>query len=416
VTATVTENLGGSNQTLTLNSYDAWGKARPVTGATPYEDPVPGTYLNPSHSGQHEGYAGHENLDDVGLVDMEGRVYDPEVGRFLSPDPNVQYPDSSQGYDRYSYVNDNPLSLSDPSGYFSWGKAVKFAVIAVASYYTFGAVSGYLTTAIGNSAGVCLASTPMAAAIGGGAAAGFVGGGLAGGTLDSALSGAEAGAITGGMENFTFMSSAGAMNAVRAAEQLTMSAVMGCAVGETTGGECDEGAKFALEAQLLKMGITGYVRSASNGPGAYQDDLQTAREGATLKPADSIREATLPYRRDVIDQWAQNVGRAVQTKFSDAIGMQVENADPSVILPGSGTSIFDENSKLMNFFGRDVPGFRAGAVFHDVLMGQMQDSSVWSHVYSGTFSAVTAVPTVIANEYALGLRLDWYAYQNLEKK
>jgi hypothetical protein len=56
VIATVTENLGGSNQTLTLNSYDAWGKARPSTGTMAYQDPVPGTFLNPSHSGQHEGY------------------------------------------------------------------------------------------------------------------------------------------------------------------------------------------------------------------------------------------------------------------------------------------------------------------------------------------------------------------------
>jgi RHS repeat-associated protein len=121
VIATVTENLGGSNQSLTLNSYDAWGKARPVTGTTAYQDPAAGTFLDPTQPGQHEGFAGHENLDDVGLVDMEGRVYDPEVGRFLSPDPNVQYPDSSQGYDRYTYVNDNPLSLSDPSGYFMLG-------------------------------------------------------------------------------------------------------------------------------------------------------------------------------------------------------------------------------------------------------------------------------------------------------
>jgi RHS repeat-associated protein len=121
VIATVTENVGGSNQALTLNSYDAWGKARPTTGTAAYQDPDPGIYLNPTQAGQHEGYADHENLDDVGLVDMEGRVYDPEVGRFLSPDPNVQYPDSSQGYDRYTYVNDNPLSASDPSGYFMLG-------------------------------------------------------------------------------------------------------------------------------------------------------------------------------------------------------------------------------------------------------------------------------------------------------
>ncbi|MGH8306688.1 MAG: RHS repeat-associated core domain-containing protein [Gammaproteobacteria bacterium] len=137
VIATVTENLGGAHQRVSLVSdvhgctsaaggrmpraaYDAWGKQRPTTGANAYTDPVPGTYFTPTPVGQHEGYAGHEDMDP-GLVDMEGRVYDPEVGMFLSPDPNVQYPFSSQGYSRYTYVNDNPLSLSDPSGYFMLG-------------------------------------------------------------------------------------------------------------------------------------------------------------------------------------------------------------------------------------------------------------------------------------------------------
>lgn len=121
VIATITENLGGVNQAVALTSYDAWGKARPTSGGSAYQDPAPGTCYSPTPTGQEEGYAGHDNLADTGLVDMEGRVYDPEVGRFLSPDPNVQYPFSSQGYDRYSYVNNNPLSLSDPSGYFSLG-------------------------------------------------------------------------------------------------------------------------------------------------------------------------------------------------------------------------------------------------------------------------------------------------------
>jgi RHS repeat-associated protein len=106
---------------MSLTNYDAWGKARATSGASAYQDPAPGTFYSPTPSGQNEGFAGHDNLEDTGLVDMEGRVYDPEVGNFLSPDPNVQYPFSSQGYNRYIYVNDNPLSLSDPSGYFSLG-------------------------------------------------------------------------------------------------------------------------------------------------------------------------------------------------------------------------------------------------------------------------------------------------------
>jgi RHS repeat-associated protein len=63
------------------------------------------------------GFTGHEHLDGVGLVHMNGRVYEPVLGRFLSADPFVGYPETTQGFNRYSYVNNNPLSFTDPSGF-----------------------------------------------------------------------------------------------------------------------------------------------------------------------------------------------------------------------------------------------------------------------------------------------------------
>jgi len=56
-------------------------------------------------------------LDDFGLVHMNGRIYDPLLGRFLSADPIVQAPANLQSYNRYSYVFNNLLSFLDPSGY-----------------------------------------------------------------------------------------------------------------------------------------------------------------------------------------------------------------------------------------------------------------------------------------------------------
>lgn len=67
------------------------------------------------------GFTGHEHLDDFGLIDMNGRVYDPILSRFLSPDPYVQLPDFSQNLNRYSYCLNNPLKFTDPSGeLFFW--------------------------------------------------------------------------------------------------------------------------------------------------------------------------------------------------------------------------------------------------------------------------------------------------------
>ncbi|OIR25173.1 hypothetical protein BGC33_05595 [Bathymodiolus thermophilus thioautotrophic gill symbiont] len=54
----------------------------------------------------------------MGFIHMNGRVYDPSIGRFLSADPNIQAPYNTQSYNRYSYTINNPLKYTDPDGYF----------------------------------------------------------------------------------------------------------------------------------------------------------------------------------------------------------------------------------------------------------------------------------------------------------
>ena len=63
------------------------------------------------------GFTGHEHDDELGLVNMRGRLYDARQRRFLTPDPTIADPLFSQAYNRYSYVLNNPLSFKDPSGY-----------------------------------------------------------------------------------------------------------------------------------------------------------------------------------------------------------------------------------------------------------------------------------------------------------
>ena len=72
-----------------------------------------------SDARKHRGYTGHEHLKALDLIHMNGRVQDPTLGRFLSPDPIVQAPYASQSLNRYSYVWNNPMSLVDPSGFQS---------------------------------------------------------------------------------------------------------------------------------------------------------------------------------------------------------------------------------------------------------------------------------------------------------
>ena len=71
---------------------------------------------NTRWGGPRQGYTGHEHDDEYGLINMGGRIYDPVARRFLTPDP-TEGPVSSQSYNRYSYVQNNPATLTDPTGF-----------------------------------------------------------------------------------------------------------------------------------------------------------------------------------------------------------------------------------------------------------------------------------------------------------
>ena len=81
------------------------------------------------------GFTGHEMVDHAGIIHMNGRIYDSQLGRFLQADPFIQAPKNSQSYNRYSYVLNNPLSYTDPSGYLfkALGKGLRNIVRGIAN-------------------------------------------------------------------------------------------------------------------------------------------------------------------------------------------------------------------------------------------------------------------------------------------
>jgi len=97
-----------SGSVVEKNSYDAWGRLRNSRTLEIYDQPQT-LFLN-------RGFTGHEHLRAYGLINMNARLYDPVVGRFLSPDPYIQFPDFTQNFNRYSYVLNNPLKYTDESG------------------------------------------------------------------------------------------------------------------------------------------------------------------------------------------------------------------------------------------------------------------------------------------------------------
>lgn len=105
-------------------SYDAWGKQT----------------ITQNDIGLYRGYTGHEMLNEYDIINMNGRLYDPVIGRFFSPDNYVQMPFNSQNFNRYSYCLNNPLKYTDPSG--EWF-GIDDLIVAGAGF-----VVGYLGNAI----------------------------------------------------------------------------------------------------------------------------------------------------------------------------------------------------------------------------------------------------------------------------
>jgi len=110
----ITHITDDSGNLLEEYSYDAWGRMRNLKNwdihLTPDETSTALSLIN------GRGYTGHEHLAEFGIINMNGRLYDPVLGRMLSPDNFVQAPDFSQNFNRYSYVYNNPLRYTDPSG------------------------------------------------------------------------------------------------------------------------------------------------------------------------------------------------------------------------------------------------------------------------------------------------------------
>jgi RHS repeat-associated protein len=245
----ITNSAGGVLEHL---AYDAFGKRRNPNGTDSTNNSLFGINTD-------RGFTGHERLDEVALIHMNGRIYDPVTARFLTPDPNVQSPTQLQSYNRYSYVFNNPLAYTDPTGYL--GNFIKnlfhdpvgtivhtvekvvtaaldnpirtIATIAVA-YYT-----GYYADFFGAPALVSSAA--------GGFAGGLVG---SGGDFKAAL----IGGITAGAFNW-----AGGTFADSPLQLVAAHATIGCASAVASGGSCGAGALSAGFSKVATLGLNDYT-------------------------------------------------------------------------------------------------------------------------------------------------------------
>jgi RHS repeat-associated protein len=101
---------GGS---ATTNRTGTWSPSYLATAATDYAKSNKATVTQ-------RGFTRHEHLDEVGIIHMNGRIYDATIGRFLQADPHIDGADTVAGFNRYAYVKNNPLNATDPTGYFGF--------------------------------------------------------------------------------------------------------------------------------------------------------------------------------------------------------------------------------------------------------------------------------------------------------
>jgi RHS repeat-associated protein len=191
-------------------SYDVWGKRRFTSGAPDLSDSIVAQ--------ADRGYTGHEHLEELALIHMNGRLYDPTIARFVSADPLIQDPLSTLAFNRYAYVDNNPMTYTDPTGYLKFSRIKNFFRSNPIASLVVGLAAAWVT------GGLSFTATGISMTWGGAIVAGGVSGLLTGG-IQGGLFGAVSGAATFGIGQLDASWWASAL--MHGATQGTLSAVQG---------------------------------------------------------------------------------------------------------------------------------------------------------------------------------------------
>jgi hypothetical protein len=287
---------------------------------------------------------------------MNGRVYDPLIGRFMSADPFIQAPDMLQSYNRYAYVMNNPLNLTDPSGFSWWtrfrGTFVR-AIAAVADVYGCG---GYCSAAVGAYQGSQNGGGLRGAIVGG--LNGYFGFQYGGdfsitGYAISAASGCASAAVSGG--SCARGATSGLVGHFGSQYGIGGAAAAGCVSAQINGGSCGQGARDGA----TSYAISYVVRSAADaGRQAYleaqsKDSYRGNLNACNGNDCGGYRQPGIPslyaltgiFLYKFLDtlsmplqkglQWVLNVNQAESPKGADSEG-RTRGLPPEGITPPAG--------------------------------------------------------------------------------
>ncbi len=363
----LTDHLGSMNvlvdeigQVVQKQSFDAFGQRR---SALDYASLTEYDITRFDTSITTRGYTGHEGLDPVGLVHMNGRVYDPRLGRFISADPFVQAPGNTQSLNRYSYLYNNPLNATDPSGHFvvALGAAI-YAGVAGLGAVTTGILVGIGATVDALIQGASLERALLQGLISGVTAGAFAHmtpvegwGGMgwresaelglkfgAVGGISSVLQGGKFGHgfVSAGMNPFVGKALSGPLGSRLGAEgQVFVRIGLAGTLSEATGGKFANGAAYAAFSMAVEGVATG---SGPKGEGHLLAEGALADEN----PADDahygppgLKDEHVKVGADIIDVMEPEVRKAARS-------LVVSEEEVSIVVHGNTEAVILRNNPV----------------------------------------------------------------------
>ncbi|WP_343687762.1 RHS repeat-associated core domain-containing protein [Chryseobacterium gleum] len=282
------------------------------------------------------GYTGHEHFMEVGIIHMNGRLYDPLLRRFLNADENIQDPFNTQIYNRYGYVMNNPLIYTDPNGEFAWivvGAVIGGYLTGVKANGSWNPVKwnwGATWGKIAMGAAVGAFTGGVGAAVGSASLAAAATYGINGGLLGGAIAGASGGAIAGAINGFA----TAVMFGEDVIEGTVMGGLSGAAIGGAVGAVSGAIGQMAKNAQAAKIGAPQgtILKNAPIAEGrsawTFNNTPKTTTVGATPVKTTPIEIGDIGVSTD----------RYVETKFVNEQPVKVYEEGPQTIYKGNYVS------------------------------------------------------------------------------
>lgn len=370
-------------------SFDAWGKPRNPATWEPY--------TNASGLPAFDrGYTFHEMMDMDFLICMNARVYNPVLGRFLSPDPYIQSPDNLQSYNRFSYVHNNPLSFTDPTGYLKWGKLFKRLLPTII---------GIAITAGFSSFGVATFSRAILSGAASGFGSAFVGGIINGQSIGNSFKLGLQGGITGGVTS-------GLFNAVDKAFPNLLSYEA-------------SGSKLSFMERFPDQAVNSLLRSSINGLSAMQNGRSFFKafsnslmwEGVSVLNAEVIINNT-SYKEKEYYIDAQPTFKRGEGIALPSVGKYLQSQDPKPINllmdATQGGGLLETGgfaSRALNI----IPGMNYHSNVHDPFVSMLFKTSSFFGKDNSIGSFIANVPTQLIVVSNYGVLLNQFGLLNNKK-